>query len=228
MKMMSVLMMLGLMSSLMAAEVFQEGPAEANDPRYFEISDVKIEETDKEYFSATESFDLGKIVMAADQLIALGKKVWTIVEAGKPVVNSDFAPSVSVLPQSKNPNAAFYDMENWSSPRTKSYKVTYTNGFGMNVVVFEYGVVYQYGGQLDGKGKYLTAVDLVPMNVEVAWGYSFDAKSTLVNISNVGSKDSPVAAARLKLSYTVSTVLKSSQTSVGFYVQGDGQFQRSH
>ena len=50
----------------------------------------------------------------------------------------------------------------------------------------------------------------------------------LVGIANTGSKDAPIASARLKLNYTVKTILKTSENSVGFYVQGDGKYKRTH
>ena len=207
---------------------------------YCEITSHKVEEIKNfddsplsrvyTQLEVSEPEEVGKIVKATETLIALGKKVWTIVENGRPVTNLDFEPSISVLPNSakEDPQSTFYTMENWDIPITKAYRVTYTNGLGMDVVVFEYGIVYQFGGELDGKGKYLTAVDIVPIKVDVSWGYSLDASSTLVGITNVGSKKSPIASARLKLNYTVSTVLKTSKNSVGFYVQGDGKYKKTH
>ena len=160
---------------------------------YYEIESMRVEEIElpadysNDLIENSSNRDIvGEVVEVTDALIALGKKVWTLVEKGRPVLNIGMVPAVSVLPNSKaDPSSTFYSMENWAAPRSKAYRVVYTNLLGMNVVTFEYAVVYQYGGELNGKGKYLTAVDIVPRKVNVIFGYSFDASSRLVSITNV-------------------------------------------
>jgi hypothetical protein len=159
--------------------------------------------------------------MVVDKLIALGEKIWKIVEMGKPVVTTNLTP-ISVLPRTSDPEAAFYAMENWAAPMVKRYSVAFKNGFGSKVVDFTFYVIYQYGGSYEGKGKYLTGVQIVPENLGVSWGFKFDAQTTLLAISNRGSRIDPVAGATFTLTYKTTSPFKDITGSATFHVSGDG------
>jgi hypothetical protein len=167
---------------------------------------------------------LGEIIMSIDKLLALGKKIWAIVEAGRPVVQTAFAPTVSVLPNVENPNMAFGEMENWSMPKVKTYRVVYKNLLGMEVVAFTYGVYYQHGGTYQGKGAYLTGVNVNARDVKVSWGFEFNAASTVVAIANRGSSANPNAGLTIRINYLAKSVLREIRSSESFHVAGNGEF----
>jgi len=54
----------------------------------------------------------------------------------------------------------------------------------MNVVDFTFRVVFLYGGNYQGKGKYLTGITVIPSNVDVMWGYKFDCKVSIPDTVN--------------------------------------------
>ena len=206
------------------------GQDRAHDP-YFKIKNVKIEEIPQvENFNKADfnpsmimsGGQVGEVIAVADQIIAFGERVYAIVKKGQPVVNINWAP-VSVLPKEAGKSIDAMDLDNWSYPKSRKYKVTYTNGFNMNVVEFTYSVNFSYGGSYNGKGRYITGAQIVPEYVSVAWGYTFDASMKVVSIINRGSKANPVAGATLQLSYNVSTILQDDRNNINYFIQGDGQ-----
>src|SRR5690606_22412406 len=85
--------------------------------------------------------------------------------------------------------------ENWKMPVKRSFEVFYKNVYGMTVVKFRYGVIFAYGGSYEGKGAYLTAVQIVPESVSAVYGYDFTATMKLGGIQNNGTRENPVAGA---------------------------------
>lgn len=156
-----------------------------------------------------------------DTVINLGKKIWVIIDANKPVVDVH-TDTANALPKGAQ---SWQDLANWQAPVSKLFHVTYRNLFRMKVVDFSYRVLYTYGGTANGKGQYLTNVTIVPAELNVAWGYYFSAQALVPNVTNAGSSEDPIAAAELMLRYTVKTTLKHSEVTSSFYVRGDGNFK---
>lgn len=196
--------------------------------QYFSISSVQVTEVDTiPYYSEFDNKSdkgLGQIIMVVDQLIALGRKIWPIIEAGRPVITSNFGPAVSVLPRTdQSPDmVAMYLMDSWEAPRQRTYLVEYKNGFGSVVISFRYTVSYQYNGQYEGAGRYLTGVDVSASQIRVSWGFQFNATSTLVSISNRGTMEDPLASATIRINYEAKSFMSEIQSSEAFHVTGDG------
>jgi hypothetical protein len=190
------------------------------------IGKIRIEKVVEETLLVLEKEDteknLGEVVMVADTMIALGKKIWPIVEAGKPVVSAR-TQSISVLP--KLSADTFYELEYWQAPKTQKYRMVFENLYGVDVIDFIYIVTFQPGGQFEGKGKYLTGVNIIPHTIAVAWGFNFDAETKLVGITNRGSKLNPIAGATFEIKFIIKSVLKEIQSTHTFHVSGDGTFQ---
>ncbi len=200
--------------------------AMAEDP-YFIIASVTATEVGEmnmdQKFDLPSAKDLGSIIASLDKLIALGTKVWEIIKKGKPVVNVDMGTPISILPQSDDPNMAFYQMENWSAPRAKRYRIEYKNLLGMSVIAFDYTVQFQYNGEFEGTGKYVTGLQVTASNVAVSWGFQFDASTELMSISNRGRLDNPIAAGTLQINYHASSALRDISSAETFHVTGAGE-----
>ncbi|MCP4913381.1 MAG: hypothetical protein GY909_09685 [Oligoflexia bacterium] len=188
-----------------------------------EISQEELVSLQEDYLADKADKNLGKVIMVVDKLLALGTKIWDIVKKGKPVVTTRFATPVSVLPKTNDPNTVFYEMENWSAPTFKRYRVEFKNLFGMVVVGFTYNVQFQHSGTFNGKGKYITGLTVSASDLSVAWGFNFDADSTLIAITNRGRRDDPLSAATIEIKYKASSVLKEISSSESFHVTGDGK-----
>lgn len=211
------------------------------DPDYFIIDSVEVEEISEAEFapSARESshdplIDVPETITVAwdivrdlrngnlilDVVFNMGKKIWDIVEANKPVVDieTDFA---TALPKGTKDWRAF---EGWQSPAARVYRVRYKNRFGMKVVDFSYRVLYTYGGSVLGRGRYLTNVTVEP-DVDVLWGYKFNAKVAIREPINTGTTENPVAGLEMAMSWEVDTVVKHLEGSTSYFVRGDGRFE---
>lgn len=198
----------------------------------FDITSVEIHEVTEDVpptiqvesdctLSPFDAPDLGTPDVDIGQIITIGEKVWQIIQDNKPVVNVKTAVA-SALPRGVT---CWTDLENWQPPKTQSYEVTYKNYFGMEVVKFRFRLQYTYGGTYDGKGKFLSSVTVIPAELNVLWGYTFNADVELSPAVNLGSKTDPLAGLELDLKWSVNTVMKASQNSFHFFVQGDGALQ---
>ncbi len=169
---------------------------------------------------------LDGIIMVVDKLIAIGQKIMPTIEKGRAVVTNNPMTAVSVLPRLDTKDPVVHDMGNWTIPVTKHYKISYSNGFGSEVVSFVYSITYQYGGTYGGKGKYLTGIRASARNIIISWGFDLDASSQLIQISNVGSVENVVAGATIEISYTVKNWTRTITTNESFFVAGDGRLYK--
>ncbi len=169
--------------------------------------------------------DLKDIITIIDDLIAIGKKIWPIIEKNRPVITTDLKSMVSVLPRLEGNRIEMDNMENWSVPVAKSYRLSLKNGFKSEVIGFTYTVIFQHSGTYEGVGKYITSGKIIANEIYASWGFNFDAKSELINIANVGTKKEPVASAIFSVSYKGKGLLNEIQGTQTFYVDGRGAFQ---
>lgn len=227
----SILVASFLLTSL-ASNAIAGQPDLQNDPalRIESVSVVELEALSLPIESRVElpttpGNPIGEITMIVDGLIALGKKIWPIIDAGRPVINNKLIPAISILPHLDNPAGVMTQMANWSVPVTRSYRVSFKNGFNSEVVGFTYTVYFQYNGNLNGVGKYVTSLKVQASQIYAAWGFNFDAVSELVGIANVGSAADPVASGIIQVAYTVRGLLNESRSAQSFYVDGNGNIQ---
>lgn len=156
-----------------------------------------------------------------EKIISIGEKIWKIVEANKPVVNVK-TNTVSALPRGI---VCWSDLDGWKAPKTRSFEVKYKNYFDMEVVKFRFRLQFTHGGGYDGLGKYLANVTVLPAELNVIWGYKFNADVEILPAVNIGSSKNPVAGLELNLKWTIATPMKETQNSFHMFVQGDGDYR---
>lgn len=227
----TIVILTALVFSFYNAQAADRMYASDKDP-YYEIAAVEVHEVQADLakgFESTANKNLGGVIMQARGLIAFGKEIWKIIEAGRPVSNHTAMQTITVLPKDEEGQPVdVMDMERWQLPSAKSYRVEYKNGFGMTVIGFTYTVVYQWGGSYEGKGKYLTGVNVMADDISVSWGFNFSADSQLLSITNTGTKANPVAAATLTIKYRAKSVVSDISSSETFYVTGSGKIGKLH
>jgi hypothetical protein len=107
-------------------------------------------------------------------IINYALKIWEFIKANAPVV--DYKKFYgNALPKGAS---SFFDLHSWNpEPSSHTYRTVYTNNFGMNVIDFTYSVVFMYNGTYgdDDTGRYLDHITIYPTNLNVAWGYTFNA-----------------------------------------------------
>lgn len=169
---------------------------------------------------------LDNIIMVTDKVAAIGQKIMPLIEKGRPIVTNNPMAAISVIPRFDSKDPVLHDMEGWSIPMSKHYKIAYSNGYGGEVVSFVYSISYQYGGKYLGLGKYLTGIRASARNIVVNWGFDLDASSQLVQISNIGTSKAVVAGATVEISYTVKNWSRVNTTNEAFFISGDGKLYK--
>lgn len=167
--------------------------------------------------------NINSTIDTIDKIVNLAQKIWEIIEKNQPVVN------ISVNYANAVPYGVQHwtQLQGWSKPATKKYSFSAKNLYGAEVVKVTYQVHYTYGGNLNGKGKFLTGVTVEPINVETAWGYkvSLTAEVPDSTIANVGTREDPIASMQVQLKWKIHTLLKDMEQKAIYYVQGDGLIQ---
>lgn len=172
-----------------------------------------------------EKSNVAGVILMTKELIALGKEIYAIVEAGKPVVKLESKP-IHILPRTNSgANIEAMDLQGWRAPIMRKYKYKATNYMNIDTVVLEFMLIYSYGGNLNGKGRYITGAQVKPTYVDVKWGYKLDASFKLQSIMNQGSSTNPIAGAILMFDFNMNTVLQDRSVNQTFFINGKGQVQ---
>jgi len=167
----------------------------------------------------TNPLDLVDVIV--DKIINIGKKIWAIVDAGRPVVNLKYD-TAHALPAGIK---CWTDLEGWSAPQTKLYQAAYENGFGSTVVNYAFRVSFISGGSWKGQGDYITMATIQPTRVEVAWGFNFDAVATVPIVFNQGTRSAPIAGMQLVMNWQTRSPLKHIQEAESFFINGQGRLE---
>jgi hypothetical protein len=190
----------------------------AVDPAFLESLDFPTE-----YYgsSCNNNKDIGLEDIPIAEIVNTAQEIWIIVEKNKPVVNLSHA-YANALPQGID---NWLDMANWQKPKAREFRVSYKNLYGINVVDFTFRLLYTAGGQVQGKGHYLSKVTVLPARLDVAWAYKFEAETVIEDVMNIGSEKDPEAAMRVLVKWQINTPLKHSQHSTSFGVYGKGDYE---
>jgi hypothetical protein len=220
-----------LLSSLLILSI-PKAFAENNSAEFWDITNVHVREVpdsgvlsmtgENRCESANSEPTSGDI--SWDEIVAIGRQFWDIIVANKPVLETQ-TPIVHAIPKGLH---CWTDLENWKAPIARSYEVVYQNKFGMEVVKFRFRLQFSYGGSHKGRGRYLANVTVLPAEVNVSWGYKFNAKLDVAQALNMGTKADPIAELEMNLHWNVSTWIKESENSVHFSVDGNGAVRFDH
>jgi hypothetical protein len=155
------------------------------------------------------------------KIINLGKQAWAFIKKNKPVVNLQ-TDQASALPSGIDNWAG---LQGWQDPKSYVIRMTYKNGFGMKVVDFAFRVILVYGGNYEGKGQYIARSTIAPAQLDVLWGYTFNANVKVPTTLNAGTTANPMALMELEIGYSIDTVLKHIQKRFNFFVKGNGELK---
>jgi hypothetical protein len=165
---------------------------------------------------------IDEVDVIIDKIINLGKKVWAVIELGRPVVNlkSDVA---TALPEGAKCWSA---LTRWKNPDSQTYKMVFKNTYGVEVVSFEYRIIYLHSGEVNGKGKYIGYATSVPANIRVLYGFNLNVNTVVPTVYNMGSSSNPVAGMQMDLKWQLSTVASENRGTVSYVIDGNGGFKR--
>lgn len=151
-------------------------------------------------------------------MIEIGEKVLQLIAEGRPVTNIQNQ-SVSVIPSGLS---TWQQLNGWQPPVTKVYSVSVQNLMGMTVIDMRIKVSANWGGGLDGRGKFLANVTMVPSSVYVMWGFTCNVWADHQDPVNVGASDNPVAGLGFDIRWQWGNVVNMQTGTQDYFVSGDG------
>lgn len=231
---------IAIILSLVSASAAYAKPLSKNTIKYLSFSQPVVTEIPDKGLGKMGPLEMGlnyDVLMAAQQapskmlllpqfaidineLVNIGKAIWDVVSANKPVVNIT-TDQATVVPRGISDWTA---LQGWKVPASKVYQVTAKNMFGMTVVNCTYRVLYNYGGNVNGRGHFINRATILPSDISVAWGYNFDMNVKVPTYFNMGSSADPIAAVNLQVDWTINTVVRHLQQAGDYIVQGTGNF----
>lgn len=201
--------------------------SQASEDLYYKISRIDVQQIESQYWLQEEvnlpEFDVKKIIKTIDDAVILGKKVLKLIDAGKPVTRIDLVQSVDALPIIEGKALSTDDLQGWSLPKSQSFRVSYKNGHGKEVIAFTYTVIMKFGGSYEGSGKYLSQVHVKTKDIKVSWGYKFDASSSFTKAVNHGTKEDPIMGLTFDITFKCNNVLRVLESTRTFHVTGRGE-----
>jgi hypothetical protein len=155
------------------------------------------------------------------QIITLGGKIWDFIITNRPTATFQTLQS-SIVPSGIT---NWTQLRGWQTPVSKVYRVTFQTIFGGEAGSFDYRITFVPGGSYNGKGKFLGAISLMPMNIKLHTDRSLDMKATMSDPLNFGTELNPVAAAQLVVSWTSPTTTRYQMSSAEYFIYGTGEIQ---
>lgn len=200
------------------------------DPKYYTLKDnvrVEIKEIkeNSNNYNIPQRIPKGirETLVTIENIVNIAQKVWGMVVANKPVVNVDSKYAVALPKGITTPG----ELSGWSKPKSYLISFYFENLYGIDVISVSYKITYVYGGNYNGKGKYLAGVWAIPVSIDVLWGFKFNMHASVPDstVVNVGTASNPIAALQLKVSWSASSFLKEINGTAVYYIQGDGYFE---
>ncbi|PIP82478.1 MAG: hypothetical protein CO113_01300 [Elusimicrobia bacterium CG_4_9_14_3_um_filter_62_55] len=115
-------------------------------------------------------------------------------------------------------------MSGWKDPKITEQRFHVKNAYGIWVADVGYKIIHQYGAGVDGKGKYLKVM-FVPSEVRMLWGWDLDLTARVDAVSNLGTKENPLAGMVVTVQGRVRSPAVDYQTSGTYILKGDGSLQ---
>ena len=153
-----------------------------------------------------------------DKIVNYGSKVWAFIIDNAPKANVTTVQANALPAAMEN----WADLECWSEPTSRSYRVVYSNKLGVDVVDYTFKISYTYGGTVGGTGRYLNGVQVLPKHVGVKLFWSLDAEAQVPQVFNMGTKTHPIAGLEALIRWKVKSPLTYDEKTENYFVRGDG------
>ncbi len=170
-----------------------------------------------------ELLSLGKYMGVEGAIVSrVGRAVWKLIEKNQAVVNLG-SHNLSILPDNTR---ARQQLSGFQGPVLRAFSATLHNLAGFEVVRYDYLIQFFYGGNVNGKGKFIQNLTVIHRHVRVWPGFNLDAEFVTGNIMNAGrSAQDPIVAMPGEVRWKVKNVLTNVRKSNAFYVFGDGRMK---
>ena len=156
-----------------------------------------------------------------DVIMNLAKQAWSVYVENRGKV--DFRHSyANAVPKGITTSA---DLVGFSDLVFQSYNIRQPDWMGMTKFDLTFTLVFQHGGNFNGKGKYLETVSLIPTSIYAGWCEKVNAEVNHISTSNVGTKEDPIASAAVELNISshCSVGIGAIKKTVIFQVRADNK-----
>ncbi len=147
--------------------------------------------------------------------------LWQVIESNKPVVNIN-TKGASALPDIAKTDWTL--VTGWKPEHVVNYKVEWSNPYGMKVISLDFEVRQTYGGSLKGKGQYIAVARVVPVAVNVDWGFDLNVNVNVPSVTNRGTVDDPLAEIAMEVTYQAKGMFQNETVTEPYLLRGDGYF----
>ncbi len=169
----------------------------------------------------TTTGKINDVIVTIDRMITTGQKIWDFIVSMKPDANYDTF-KASVVPDGIT---SWTQLNKWSKPVSKVYRVEFTNSLGYNAGSFDYRITYFHSGSYKGKGKFIGQISVVPQNIKLKSDRTFKLKVEIASVINFGDEVDPIAGAQLIISWASPTTTRYEMNSAEYMIYGNGEFQ---
>ena len=139
-------------------------------------------------------------IQAEDLISIVGKKLIEVVVDGKAQTTLPEG-QIHFLPREERDPM---NLVGWRGHSCNDVTQTVEEGaLGQTVAWLTYRVVYEYNGSKGQKGRYLSAVQVIPVKVYTKALYSFNVKLEVGNPVNAGTLENPIPRVRLLLKFKI-------------------------
>jgi len=236
----------GAVIAILASGVFAAGDAGPAEREGIDPSSLKIALVSRERLSMAQAeklfgtpsvgndyrlasvstVDASKMsIVDIDGIVNLGVKIVTFVTGKKPVVNSITPPPANALPKGIG---HWSELSGWQPPEAYTFRQTANDWLGRKTLDVQYQVIFRYGGNYRGKGKYLAGVTINPGEVFVGWGrvLNYEVRIPDEDIANEGTPDDPIASMNVKLLWKLEYAFTYEECTTVFNIRGDGKIKK--
>lgn len=222
------------LTTLVLATTLQANTLVTTETGSLQITDVPS--TEKQVIPPTFTEGVaavGSVIGIAKDVVALGEAIYTLVEKGRPKITTEYAP-ISILPRDPtntetDPAKKYavdpFDMEGFSFPVEKIITSKIKSPFGSEVVTFQYKILYSYGGSYNGRGKYLTGINIIPLKVTAGWGWVLNSSMKFSGMMNHGTRENPIVGAIITVKYNMTNLTRGVERNDTIYITGDGKMK---
>lgn len=196
----------------------------ANLRKFHSVASVTVTTPDKKIDLTSPNSDSGsrkQYSVDPAAIVQIGKAVWQIIEDNQPSVNAteDWA---GAIPDGLN--GAWTKLQDWKSYVSKPFKFEFKNFLGMKLTEYEWTFKFDYNGNVNGTGLYVTNLGAATTEVYAYLSEHVDVSCKALTPINSGTTASPVAS----MDYIITMISHGDfeKTQVGCHVTvtGAGKF----
>lgn len=159
--------------------------------------------------------------MSWAEVFNAAETAWKIIDGKKPTAEID-QKTCNAVPKVND----WTNLTGTQGPNILKWKLQYTNGFGIDVVLIRFELKWEYGARYNNGGAFIPNCWLHVPQCDVKWGYGVELTLEAHNPTNGGTDTAPNARLPITVSGSVDTPFWTDNAQWDFTLFGDGSWQQ--